>query len=97
MKAEIDRKELIGICALLVHAAKIDEKYDAEEKNLILSFIKKTNSRIKDPKEILDEGEKLENSSNQLLNFTNVIKLPFEIYPIYRLVKALGQAWDTFW
>ncbi|MDC0343910.1 TerB family tellurite resistance protein [Pelagibacteraceae bacterium] len=74
MKAEIDRKELIGICALLVHAAKIDEKYDAEEKNLILSFIKKTNSRIKDPKEILDEGEKLENSSNQLLNFTNVIK-----------------------
>mgnify|MGYP006085002775 FL=1 len=74
MKTEINIEELIGICALLVHAAKIDDKYDEEEKNLILSFIKKTNSETKEPKEILNEGEKLESSSNQLLGFTNIIK-----------------------
>ena len=74
MKTEINIEELIGICALRVHAAKIDDKYDEEEKNLILSFIKKTNSETKEPKEILNEGEKLESSSNQLLGFTNIIK-----------------------
>ena len=32
---KIDEKSLIGIAALLVHAAKIDEKYSENEKSLI--------------------------------------------------------------
>ena len=36
----IDKKDLIGITALLVHAARIDEKYTNDEK-LILKFIER--------------------------------------------------------
>ena len=61
-------------CALLVHAAKIDDSYHENEKKIILSFIKKSNSKIEKPDLVLKEGEELENNSNQLLSFTNIIK-----------------------
>ena len=62
-----------GISALLVHAAKIDEKYSDQEKNLIRGFIK-SYSKNENTEEILKEAEKMEKNSNQLLNFTNIIK-----------------------
>tara|TARA_B100000401_G_C52108915_1_gene394793 strand:- start:62 stop:448 length:387 start_codon:yes stop_codon:yes gene_type:complete len=70
---KIDKESIIGIAALLVHAAKIDEIYSSMEKNLIKSFIK---SYLKDEDEskILTQAEKIENNSNQLLNFTKIIK-----------------------
>ncbi len=69
----LDKKNITGVAALLVHAAKIDEKYSEKEKHLIKNFIK---SYIKDENldEILKTAEKLESDSNQLLNFTNIIK-----------------------
>ena len=68
----LDQKDIIGITALLVHAAKIDEQYSDHEKNLIKEFI---NSYLKDSNdEILKKAEKIEENSNQLLNFTNLIK-----------------------
>ena len=36
----LDKQSVIGISALLVHAAHIDEIYSDHEKNLILDFIK---------------------------------------------------------
>ena len=36
----LDQKDIIGITALLVHAAKIDEQYSDHEKILIKEFIK---------------------------------------------------------
>ena len=36
----LDKKSVIGISALLVHAAHIDEIYSEHEKDLILEFIK---------------------------------------------------------
>ena len=35
----LDKNNVTGIAALLVHAAKIDEKYSNKEKNLIKDFI----------------------------------------------------------
>tara|TARA_Y200000002_G_C22392905_1_gene542281 strand:- start:221 stop:610 length:390 start_codon:yes stop_codon:yes gene_type:complete len=69
----LDQKNITGIAALLVHAAKIDEKYSDNEKMLIKEFIK--SYLINDNSdEILKNAEELENDSNQLLNFTNLIK-----------------------
>ena len=62
-----------GISALLVHAAKIDEKYSDQEKNLIRGFIK-SYLKNENSEEILKEAEIIEKNSNQLLNFTNIIK-----------------------
>ena len=69
----LDQKEIIGIAALLVHAAKIDEQYSDHEKILIKGFI---SSYLKDNNddEILKKAEEIESNSNQLLNFTNLIK-----------------------
>ena len=36
----LDKKSIIGIAALLVHAAKIDEQFSDQEKTLIKKFIK---------------------------------------------------------
>tara|TARA_B100001769_G_C22092098_1_gene589060 strand:+ start:1577 stop:1981 length:405 start_codon:yes stop_codon:yes gene_type:complete len=74
MNYKLEKKELIGICALLIHAAKIDDNYQETEKKIILSFIKKTNSETEKPELILNEAEKAEKDSNQLINFTNIIK-----------------------
>ena len=35
----LDKDSVIGVAALLVHAAKIDEMYSEHEKNLIKNFI----------------------------------------------------------
>ena len=37
---KLEKENVIGISALLVHAAKIDEIYSEHEKDLIKSFIK---------------------------------------------------------
>ena len=34
-----DSEDLIKVCALLVHAAKIDENYSTEEKNIISTVV----------------------------------------------------------
>ena len=70
---KLDKENVIGISALLVHAAKIDEIYSSHEKDLIRNFIK---SYLKndDVNETLKKAEEIENDSNQLLNFTNIIK-----------------------
>ena len=69
----LDQNSIIGISALLINAAKIDEQYSEHEKILIKGFIK---SYLKNSNydEILNKAEELELNSNQLLNFTNLIK-----------------------
>ena len=71
--SKIDKESVIGITALLVHAANIDENYSDHEKVLIKEFIK---SYLKDENldEILKKAEEIEKNSNQLLNYTNILK-----------------------
>ena len=69
----LDKKSVVGISALLVHAANIDEIYSNHEKNLVKDFIKSYLNNV-DTNEILKEAELLEKNSNQLLNYTNIVK-----------------------
>ena len=71
--SKLDKNSIIGLAALLVHAANIDEIYSNHEKELIKDFIK---SYLKndDSEEILKKAEGIESNSNQLLNYTNIIK-----------------------
>ena len=70
---KLNKESVIGISALLVHAANIDEIYSDHEKDLIKEFI---NSYIKNENssDILKKAEEVENNSNQLLSYTNIIK-----------------------
>ena len=71
--SKLDKESVIGITALLVHAANIDENYSDHEKELVKEFIK---SYLKDENsdQILKKAEEIEKNSNQLLNYTNIIK-----------------------
>tara|TARA_B100000242_G_C42669666_1_gene314107 strand:+ start:15 stop:404 length:390 start_codon:yes stop_codon:yes gene_type:complete len=70
---KLSKDNVIGISALLVHAAKIDEIYSDHERDLVRNFIK---SYLKDEniEEILKNAEETEKNSNQLLSFTSIIK-----------------------
>ncbi len=70
---KLNEKSVVGISALLVHAASIDETYSDKEKDLIKNFIKSYLKDI-DVNDILKKAEKIEEDSNQLLNYTNIIK-----------------------
>ena len=70
---KLDKKSVLSVSALLVHAARIDENYSGQENKLIKNFIK---SYLQETNfdEILKEAEMIEENSNQLLNYTNIIK-----------------------
>ena len=71
--SKLDKESIIGISALLVHAANIDEIYSSHEKDLVRNFIK-SYLKDEDSNEILKKAEEVEHNSNQLLNYTNIIK-----------------------
>ena len=71
---KIEEKQIIGIAALLIHAAKIDEIYSDQEKKIILNFIKNYFNDTNSSEKIMRAAEKLEEDSNQLLNYTKIIK-----------------------
>ena len=73
MMNKLDKQSVIGISALLVHAANIDEIYSEHEKDLIKDFIR-SYLKDEDASKILEKSEKIESNSNQLLNYTNIIK-----------------------
>ncbi len=73
-KKELNLEDLIGISALLIHTAKIDEHYSEKERSLILEFIKSFETNEETINQILDKAENLEKNSNQLINYTNIIK-----------------------
>ncbi len=65
----------ILVIALLVHAAKIDEKYTENEKKIIKKVIGQLNKTNEEESEkILKLAEKKEDESNQIIEFTNEIK-----------------------
>ena len=68
----MDKENLKGVAALLVHVAKVDEAYTDKEKQIIKSFINSFN--VGDGDLILKEAEELESNSNQLLSFTRAVK-----------------------
>ena len=71
---KFNEKEIITIAALLVHAAKIDEIYSDHEKKIIVDFIDNNMKDKSQSQKILTEAEILEADSNQLLNYTKIIK-----------------------
>ena len=71
--SKLDKESVIGISALLVHAANIDENYSDHEKDLVKEFIK-SYLKKENSDEILKKAEEIEKNSNQLLNYTNIIK-----------------------
>ena len=65
---------LIKICALLVHAAKIDEDYTQEEEEIIKTTLKELGLDKEKISETIKQAKSLEENSNQILDFTKQVK-----------------------
>ena len=69
-----DNSELINIACLLIHAARIDENYTQNEKNIIKNTLLKLSSNNESIDKLLDEAEKKESDSNHIQDFTKNVK-----------------------
>ena len=65
---------LIKVAALLIHAAKIDENFSSIEENIIKQTLLKIGANNDNVEEIIKSGEKIEENSNQILDFTKEVK-----------------------
>ena len=65
---------LIKICALLIHAAKIDENYTEKEEKIIKNTLIELGSSLENLTKIINEAKIIEQNSNQILDFTREVK-----------------------
>ena len=66
--------EFINIACLLIHAAKIDENYTSEEREIIKKTVKKLYPHLDDLDKIIAQAERKENDSNHIQEFTRDVK-----------------------
>ena len=66
--------ESINIACLLIHAAKIDENYTSEEKEIIKKTVNKLYPGLNNLDEIVLKAEQKENDSNHIQEFTKDVK-----------------------
>ena len=66
--------EAINIACLLIHAAKIDENYTSEEKEIIKKTVNKLYPDLDNLDEIVLKAEQKENDSNHIQEFTKDVK-----------------------
>ena len=76
-KKQTKKKEnnfLIKVCALLIHAAKIDEKYTNKEEKIIEKTLIELGVIKEDVSKIIEEAKVIEDNSSQILDFTKEVK-----------------------
>ena len=66
--------EAVNIACLLVHAAKIDENYTSDEKEIIKKTVKKLYPDLDNLNVIITQAEQKENDSNHIQEFTKDVK-----------------------
>ena len=82
--------DLIKIGALLIHAAKIDEKYTNEEEKIIKVTLIELGADKKNLNSLIHNAKAYEEQSNQILNFTKEVKNLDENKKI-KIVEALWK------
>ena len=78
----------IKTAALLIHAAKIDEKFEEKEKKIIKKTLIELGAKEININEMMIEAENIEKESNQILDFTKEIKNAGNEYKI-KIIETL--------
>ena len=66
--------EIEKIAALLIHAAKIDENYSNDEEKIIKKALLEIGANNQNIENIIMNAKKIEENSNQILEFTKEVK-----------------------
>ena len=75
-KKDNNQKEdfLVKICALLIHAAKIDQDYTQKEEDIIKKTLLELGLKKENLNNTIKEAKIIEDNSNQILDFTREVK-----------------------
>ena len=71
---ETEKNFLVKTCALLIHAAKIDENYTEKEEEIIKKTLLELNAKKETLTQIIKDAKSIEENSNQILDFTREVK-----------------------
>jgi uncharacterized tellurite resistance protein B-like protein len=85
-----DQSYLIKITALLIHAAKIDEKYSDKEEKIIKKTLLDLGENENELENLISKAKHIEKNANQILDFTKEIKNLKEIDKI-KIIKSLWR------
>ena len=91
-------EESINIACLLIHAAKIDENYTSDEKEIVKKTVNKLYPDLNNLDEIVLKAEKKENDSNHIQEFTKDVKsLSMEnkiiiVETLWRIILSDGKS-----
>ena len=92
-KKKVNKEEnsyLVKIAALLIHAAKIDEKYSNEEEEIIKKTLLELGANQNELDTLMINAKQNEEKANQILDFTREIKNMNERNKI-KIIKSLWR------
>ena len=82
--------DLTKICALLIHAAKIDEHFSKKEEEIIKKAMLRIGAKSDELDKLFYDAKKIEDNSNQILYFTKEVKNMNEENKI-QIIEALWR------
>jgi len=84
---------LTKVCALLIHAAKIDENYTGIEEKLIKKTLIELGVEEDKTSKIISDATEIEENSNQILDFTREVKN----LPEKNKIKIIEALWSIIY
>ena len=97
-KEKNQTNDLTKVAALLIHAAKIDENFSKNEQAIIKQALLQIGANDQDLDKIFNDGKKIEENSNQILDFTKEVKNMAEnekikiIETLWRIIYSNNEA-----
>ncbi len=85
--------DLKKICALLIHAAKIDEDFSDKEEKIIKETMLKIGVRKDDLEKLFIDAKNIEKNANQILSFTKEVKNMNE----HNKIKIIEALWHIIY
>ena len=84
---------LVKTCALLIHAAKIDENYTENEEDIIKKTLLELGAKKESISQTIKEAKSIEENSNQILDFTKEVKN----LPESEKIKIIEALWSIIY
>ena len=84
---------LVKTCALLIHAAKIDENYTENEEEIIKKTLLELGAKKDSISQTIKEAKSIEENSNQILDFTKEVKN----LPESEKIKIIEALWSIIY
>ena len=81
------------ICALLIHAAKIDQNYTEKEEGIIRKTLSELGIKKENISKIIEKAKIIEENANQILDFTREVKN----LPDQDKIKIIESLWSIIY